>query len=117
MPDINLTLSAYDCHRLLSVLNRSLSFINTNNKDATELWEKISTQLHGTECVIYGSQRWKELNPPKEEPKKEPDTKVLMEEAINYAVDKHYQRMSWFAKLFVSKKDLSDEIKKYVPKV
>lgn len=50
--EVTLKLTAYECHLLLKELEDSLRICNRNGDYAKFLWEKISTQLNGTEMVL-----------------------------------------------------------------
>lgn len=94
MPEkISISLTVYDWHKLLNVINFSRSIANRDAEDATDLWEKITTQLDDKEHVCYGSDKHRALNPELFVTKPETkETQILTEESRD--------KLPWYKKVW-----------------
>jgi hypothetical protein len=65
-------LTIFEWHKLLRILEREMQVCNMDTREAVHLWERISTQLHGEECIVTGSEKDRRLYPDRFVKKEEP---------------------------------------------
>lgn len=98
--NVTITLSAFDCHKLLRSLDNQLSISNRDTVDTTDVYEKIATQLSGKNFVINGSEKHRKLEPEHFKKLEQEELEKIMRENIKKNSEAYKKSVSWWGKLF-----------------